>query len=84
MYRYADHKHVTFTDEGQRTLLRTRDLARRLLKASGVVAMTKLMPSGDSWTAMAYVDRLVELGDLREIAVAAGERIFAAAGSLLE
>ena len=68
MYDYTNYCDLTFTDEGQRNLLKVRDKAFQLIKVSGAVSMQNLMIiGGDSWEMMAYVDRLVELGDLIEI-----------------
>ena len=59
-----------------------RDKAFDLLSTSGSVTMGSLLNGfmGSSWTNMAYVDRLVELGELREIqqvaGIAAQNRIF--------
>lgn len=50
------------------TLVKVRDRVKKLLKESGAVTMGNAMSvSGDSWTSMACVDRLVELKELREI-----------------
>jgi hypothetical protein len=73
MYSYAELKPQLFTDDGQRLFLGIRDQVHRLLKQAGAVRMQEAMqlPGGigaaDSWTMIACVDRLVELGELREI-----------------
>lgn len=85
MYAYADLRDHVFTDEGQRALIETRDKAVRLLTQSGAVVMSRLMPMGDTWKAMAVVDRLVEIGDLREVTTPqlhTGERIFVECGGV--
>jgi hypothetical protein len=87
MYRYEDFREYVLSDEGQRALLETRDKAVRLLAASGAVVMSKVMPSGDSWKAMAVVDRLVEVGDLREVTTTqshTAERIFVECGGVAD
>lgn len=69
-YRYEDYKDFTFTDEGQRELIKTRDYAFRMCKEAGCVRaleMINQMGSVSSWNRMAVIDRLVELGDLKEV-----------------
>ena len=84
MYNYQTEKQNLLTDEGQRTLIKVRDHVLKTLKISGAMTMGAAMDaadSGDSWIMMAYVDRLVELGDIREIKqgeVAGQYRIFVA------
>jgi hypothetical protein len=86
MYAYANLRPELFTEEGQRLLIGIRDNAKRLIKCAGAATMgclTKL-PNGigaaDSWAMMACVDRLVELGDIREIPTngRAQDRVFVA------
>lgn len=85
MYDYKTEKPKLLTDEGQRTLIKVRDHVLGTLKISGAITMSAAMSAvcgGDSWTMMAYVDRLAELGDIREIKhgdVAGQWRIFVAA-----
>lgn len=68
MYNYNEQKSELFTDEGQRSFLRIRDRVRELLKLSGAVRMQEaLTGTGSNWTLIACVDRMVELGELREI-----------------
>lgn len=70
MYNYNDEKKELFTDEGQRMFLRIRDNAKRLLKDAGAARMEEMIShsgGGSSWTMLACVDRLVELGEIREI-----------------
>lgn len=69
-YNYEDQKQNLFTDEGQRMFLRIRDRAKELLAQSGAARCQELMAGaggGDSWIMLACVDRLVELGEIREI-----------------
>lgn len=69
-----------FTEEEQVKLLAVRDKAFELLDLAGAVSMSKLiLHTGDVWDAMARVDRLVEIGDLREITgpdVSSQHRVF--------
>jgi hypothetical protein len=69
MYEYKVERARLFTDEGQREFLKVRDRVHALLAAAGCVRMDKAISvvSGDSWLAMAYVDRLVELGEIVEV-----------------
>lgn len=83
MYKYKEQKKVVFTDEGQRMFLAIRNNVKRLINLAGAVDMESAMGdiSGDSWERMACVDRLVELGEIREILprdtyVAAQYRVF--------
>lgn len=69
-YDYDNHKQFTFTDEGQRLLLKTRDFAFRMIEQAGCVQAEKMlgqMMGGSSWDHMAVIDRLVELRDLKEV-----------------
>lgn len=80
MYVYEQQKAFVLTDEGQRTFLKIRDHVHKLLEEAGAVRMQEAMKgTGDSWDLMACVDRLVELGELREVTtgkVAGQHRIF--------
>lgn len=70
MYSYVAERAELFTDEGQRMFLKVRDESKRLLKLAGAVTCERLMAaagSGSSWTMLACVDRLVELGELRRV-----------------
>lgn len=69
MYSYEKMRREVFTDNGQRAFLRIRDRVNILLRESGAVTMECAIAreSGDTWTMIACVDRMVELGELREI-----------------
>lgn len=69
MYKYDTEKEFLFTNDGQRMFLQIRDHVGRLLKDAGAVRLDKAISvaTGDSWSMMACVDRMVELGELREI-----------------
>lgn len=81
-YVYSELRAGLFTEDGQVMLLKMRDFVKETLPKSGAVRMDKLMSAagtGDSWTMLACADRLVELGDLREITnreVAGQHRVF--------
>ncbi len=68
-YNYELQKPKLFTDEGQRKFLKVRDNAQRLLNQSGCFTMDKVVACelGNTFEAMACVDRLVELGEIVEV-----------------
>lgn len=68
-YDYKTQKQKIFTEEGQRAFLKVRDKAHSLLKEAGAFKMWPLLNciSGDTWFSMALVQRMVELGEIREI-----------------
>lgn len=70
MYHYSDLRPQVFTDTGQRAFLKIRDRANALLKEAGAARLQEIInsSSGDSWLLIACVDRLVELGEIREVA----------------
>lgn len=69
MYDYKTLRPEVFTDQGQRMFLKIRDHAQRLLKEAGAVRLSEMIRpcSGDGWQMLACVDRLVELGEIREV-----------------
>lgn len=81
-YHYEDRKAFIFTDEGQRMFLEIRDYAKNLLAKAGAARCQEIISVarvGSSWDMLACVDRLVELGEIREIPQAgcyAQDRIF--------
>lgn len=83
-YSYLAEKPKLFTEDGQRDFLKVRDRAHKLLAEAGAFMMFSALEdiSGDTWVMMAHVDRLVELGEIREITngnVAGQHRVFVAA-----
>ena len=82
MYNYTTERPYVFTEDGQVKFLEIRDRAKELISSSGAATMACLMHvTGDSFQRMACVDRLVELGELREIEhgkCAGQDRIFVA------
>ena len=69
-YIYEEEKPFLFTDDGQRMFLKIRDNAKRLLREAGAFTLGSAIQaasSGSSWQMIACVDRLVELGEIREI-----------------
>lgn len=85
MYKYSEAKPRLFTEDGQKMFLAIRDNVHRLLKLAGAVRMEEAMcGGGSSWDMLACVDRLVELGEIREITngdVAGQHRVFVSARS---
>ena len=71
MYKYEDEKSRLFTDEGQRVLFKVRDNFKELETVSGAIKASKLMAQttnyGDTYLFLACMDRLVEIGEIKEI-----------------
>lgn len=67
MYKYEEQKAAIFTESGARTLIEMRDKIKAALQSTGAFIVEKVMVSGDSWTMLAVVDYLAELGEIREI-----------------
>ncbi len=85
-YDYETEKHKIFTDEGQRKFLKVRDKANELLEKAGAFMMFKPLKdmTDDSWQLIAYIDRLVELGEIKEITrpdTAGQHRVFVKTGN---
>lgn len=87
MYRYEDEKPKLFTEDGSVIFSDIRDYVRAVITKSGAITMGAAIAGpkrkcGDSWLYMACVDRLVELGELREVtpdlAVMGQDRVFMA------
>jgi hypothetical protein len=68
MYRYEKMKPQVFLEENQQTFLSIRDNVQRLLCKESKVRLNAILQGvfGDTWLMMACVDRLVELGEIRE------------------
>lgn len=80
-YNYQLEKKKLFTEEGQEMFIKIRDKAKELLSVAGCFRMGKVMGvvCGDTWQMMACVDRMVELGEIKEVTgdnVAGQHRIF--------
>jgi hypothetical protein len=88
-YAYTTQRANLFTDPGQKLYVGMRDHVLALVNKAGAVRSGEAMtlPPGvgaaDSWDMLAVLDRMVELGDLREIQqsgyVAGQHRIFVSA-----
>ena len=71
-YSYEKERETTFTEDGQVMLLKIRDNAFRLIELSGAATVERIIQGvgGDSWHMLACVDRLAEIGDLKEVQMA--------------
>lgn len=83
MYNYQEMKQYVFKEQNQKDFLKVRDNIKRLLSEAGSFSMLSALRgvSGDSWVQLAFVDRLVELGEIREITppnTAGQNRVFVA------
>jgi hypothetical protein len=69
MYNYEVEKRNIFSEDGIKMLLSIRDNVKCFLKRSGAVRLGEAIAgqTGDSWTMIACIDYLVELGELKEI-----------------
>lgn len=70
MYNYETEKARLFTEENQKGFLAVRDNVYRLCRLAGCVRLQEAVSKcsiSDSWTQLACVDRLVELGEIKEI-----------------
>lgn len=69
MYDYQKEKPEVMTDDGQRLMLKIRDNIKKLIEAAGAArAEEAVAPFGGSdWLRHACLDRLVELGEIREV-----------------
>lgn len=81
MYKYTEQKQNLFTDNGQRLFLSIRDATHRMIKQSGAVMSGQIMDkhTGDCWDMLACMDRMIELGEIREVtndSVAGQHRVF--------
>lgn len=80
----AEYRDWLASEAGQKMLFKGDDLARALSKTSGVFMaeafFQRLTGAGDNWNQLAVLDRLVELGRIREVKqagpVATQDRIY--------
>ncbi len=70
-YCYETEKPAVFLPENQAMFLSIRDKAFRLFELAGCATLENIISgqTGDSFTMIACVDRLVELGELRAVNV---------------
>jgi hypothetical protein len=81
MYNYYELRPEVFKPENQKEFLEIRDKVNEIIRIAGCINMGHAMAgAGESWVRMAMVDRLVELGEIREVKqvgnVAGQHRIF--------
>ena len=71
MYNYNTQKPKIFTEDGQVTFIKIRDNVKRLLEVAGAVRAIEAWDGicGDHWIMLACLDRLVELGEIRELQI---------------
>lgn len=69
MYDYKKEREQIFTEDGQVTFLEIRDKSKLLLKTAGCFRLQELIQgfTGDSWFNIACIDRLVEIGEIKEV-----------------
>ena len=69
MYEYENEREKLFTDQGQRLFLKIRGNALALIDKAGAARMSEIISVavGNSWEMLACVDRMVELGELKEL-----------------
>ena len=68
-YDYQSEKHKVFLEENQKNFLKVRDNVKELLDTAGAFKITAAWKGvdGDSCLLLAFVDRLVELGEVKEL-----------------
>lgn len=81
MYNYQTQRANLFTESGQVMFLKIRDKVHQLLQTAGAFRMDKAISgcTGEGWNMLACVDRLIELGEIKEVTkgdVAGQDRIF--------
>jgi hypothetical protein len=64
MYSYEAEKPRLFTEDGSVTYTQVRDAVHALLRQAGAFRQDHLRVAGDTWTTLACLDRMVELGEL--------------------
>lgn len=83
-YSYQAERDKLFTDEGQRLFLAVMNSVSRSLATAGAVRATEAWKgaqfgAADTFTLSACLDRMVELGEIREVTghgVAGQDRVF--------
>lgn len=68
-YNYSEVKPRLFTEDGVNTFVKIRDKVNQLVEQAGAVRAQESMvnATGDTWTMLASLDRMVELGELKEL-----------------
>lgn len=65
-YDYQVERKELFTEDGQVLFIKIRDQVRHLLETAGAFQLSAIKMDGSSWTCLACIDRLVELGEIVE------------------
>lgn len=70
-YEYSKERPFLFTEDGQVMFLHIRDNVKRLLDDAGAFQAEKSWKgvTGSCWSMLACLDRLVELGEIKEISM---------------
>ena len=81
LYSYEVEKKYCLTENGLAELMKIKDYVENLLNESGAFKMQnawKCLGGYECWQAMALIDKLVELGTIKEITTPgrAQDRIF--------
>jgi hypothetical protein len=68
-YSYQIERPFVFTERGVKAVMESRTIIERCLAISGAVTMGVAMDNsaGNSWSMMAVVDYLLEIGFIREV-----------------
>ncbi len=68
-YQYENERAWVFTTAGTQQFLRIRQRAGRMLAEADAFRLNRAIEgeSGSSWEMLACVDRLVEIGEIREV-----------------
>ena len=86
-YDYQKEKADLLTEDGQEMLMKVYDTAQALLKKAGAFRASESWKdvTGSTWMMLACLDRLVELGRIREVTdpakVWGQHRVFVAANN---
>ena len=68
-YSYSEERPKLFSEKGSMLYIAIRDRVNRLLKEAGAVRMAEATQdfTGDGWLMMACLDRMVEMGEIKEV-----------------
>lgn len=89
-YNYATEREKLWTEAGSVLFIAVRDRVKKLLFHSGAFTLGCAIQgvSGDTWVMIAAVDRLAELGEIRELTqsnrVRTQDRVFVMGGARCE
>jgi hypothetical protein len=68
VYNYDQERSRIFTEDGQALFLKMYDRAKQLISVAGAARLAEIMSkaTGDSFLILACMDRMVEMGVLKE------------------